>query len=573
MRCDSLFRFRLVCLLLALALTWGAWCLAHRAASAARPTGAPGEASLVESTLVEAPRYQTASSPVPVCGWHMVPYPKDDLSHLQDIVALSPTDLWAVGSVYDGTTSRTLTLHGNGALWRPVPSPNHGTGRNTLNAVAAASADDVWAAGEYRDDALHSDQTLMVHWDGRTWRVVPSPNPGADHSLEGVAALSAHAAWAVGYYSYEGRSQTLTLHWDGHTWSVIPSPNVGDEGNYLHAVATVAADDVWAVGWYAIDNERRGLILHWDGSAWGVVPGPNPFPEPSIGALEIYDVSAISADDVWAVGWYQVCGSDGPLIVHWDRTNWRMIPVPGSGALRGVAAVAANDVWAVGEYSVRYNHVTRSQALILHWNGTMWQTLASPDPGTSNWLYSVASSSARSTWAVGTFLEGYVPPPCVTPTAMPTFTPTPTHTPSVTPTPSYTPSPTPEGMPTYTPTPTASPTPTSMPGPPSYLRPEDGAVIPQPVSPEGWHFSWSARDGPCYSMISVRGPGNRCLSDGYVPYPYEYRYQSSHFLPDDALGPWVWSVAVLCPLGSNQSEQYIFWVEPARRAFVPFVLK
>jgi hypothetical protein len=40
---------------------------------------------------------------------------------------------------------------------------------------------------------------------------------------------------------------------------------------------------------------------------------------------------------------------------------------------------------------------------------------------------------------------------------------------------------------------TRTPTPTSMPGPPVLSQPADGALLPQPVSPNEWYFSWEAR--------------------------------------------------------------------------------
>lgn len=129
------------------------------------------------------------------------------------------------------------------------------------------------------------------------------------------------------------------------------------------------------------------------------------------------------------------------------------------------------------------------------------------------------------------------------------------------------------------PTPTHTPTPTSMPGPPVLYEPADGAVLPQPVSPNEWYFSWGARAGPCCCHISISGPGGRQLGASCIPYystmGYEYRYSSTEYLPDDALGPWDWAVAVVCPLGTNQSESRTFWVEKAPalpyRAHLPMV--
>lgn len=71
--------------------------------------------------------------------------------------------------------------------------------------------------------------------------------------------------------------------------------------NSLYGVSATSASDAWAVGYYDIStNQDRSLVLHWDGSAWTQVPSPNP----ATLTNELYGVSAISANDVWAVGDY-----------------------------------------------------------------------------------------------------------------------------------------------------------------------------------------------------------------------------------------------------------------------------
>jgi len=127
-------------------------------------------------------------------------------------------------------------------------------------------------------------------------------------------------------------------------------------------------------------------------------------------------------------------------------------------------------------------------------------------------------------------------------------------------------SPTPSPTPTNTPpSPTPSATPTSWPGPPTLHIPENYARLPQPVPPNQWYFDWNARDGPCYCVIWIWGPGGRCISArvDYLPGDYCYVYAQTEFLPNDALAPWYWRVGVICPLGSNVSETRVFSVEPA----------
>ena len=139
------------------------------------------------------------------------------------------------------------------------------------------------------------------------------------------------------------------------------------------------------------------------------------------------------------------------------------------------------------------------------------------------------------------------------------------------PTPIPTPTSTPTLTPTHTPAVTVTPTPTSIPGPPILIQPADGAVLPQPVSPNEWYFSWQARYGPCSCSISIEGPG-RHLGDSFL-HVYEYRYTTDEYLSDDALGPWYWWVWVNCPLASAKSETRTFWVEQApTRVYLPLLM-
>lgn len=97
-----------------------------------------------------------------------------------------------------------------------------------LEGVSAVSSGDVWAVG-YSRSASGKVSTLAEHWNGRRWTIVPSPDPsGAAVSvLDGVAAVSAGDAWAIGYSATGPASATSTLaeHWNGHRWAQVPSPN------------------------------------------------------------------------------------------------------------------------------------------------------------------------------------------------------------------------------------------------------------------------------------------------------------------------------------------------------------
>jgi hypothetical protein len=90
--------------------------------------------------------------------------------------------------------------------------------------------------------------------------------------------LSACDAWAVGSDASGGVRQTLTEHWDGSAWSVVSSPDPGSPDNSLSSVRAVSARDIWAVGYYTTSSGAGSntLILHGDGRHWTQVPSPSP---------------------------------------------------------------------------------------------------------------------------------------------------------------------------------------------------------------------------------------------------------------------------------------------------------
>jgi hypothetical protein len=66
-------------------------------------------------------------------------------------------------------------------------------------------------------------KTLILHWNGATWKRVPSPSPSGGAVLFGAAALSAGNAWAVGTIGVSDFSGVLGVHWNGTTWERVTS--------------------------------------------------------------------------------------------------------------------------------------------------------------------------------------------------------------------------------------------------------------------------------------------------------------------------------------------------------------
>jgi hypothetical protein len=197
-------------------------------------------------------------------GWTAIQFPDPAGSSNVSLAAVSAggaNDIWAVGTYATNTTcsscdTQTFALHWDGTSWNDVPMPpvDRSTDPNLeyrLTSVDAISPSDVWAAG-YTDDlgSTSTLSTLIEHWNGASWSIVPAPSPGTAPRLTGISGTSPSSVWAVGYDTPAGASgpQTLTLYWDGTSWATVTSPNP-DGPSQLEAVSsTPGSSTVWAAG-------------------------------------------------------------------------------------------------------------------------------------------------------------------------------------------------------------------------------------------------------------------------------------------------------------------------------------
>jgi hypothetical protein len=337
--------------------------------------------------------------------WQVISSPNGtkQVNELHGVSAVSDSDVWAVGVSYntERTLSTSLIEHWNGTQWTVIPSPNPSSTLNVLNAVAAVSANDVWAVGIA---PTGSNQILISHWNGSVWSVVPNPPSSMPlNNLAALAVISANDVWAVGTGLIGDEDATATLHWNGTAWSVIPSPNVGPEvDNTLAGVTAVASNDVWAVGTQQPTSltDPHTLILHWNGAAWTIVPSPND--GGSTVDNHLLAAAAVASNDVWATGF----SGFGTLTEHWDGASWTVVPTPtiaGSEPLflPSVVALASNDVWTVGEFF--QTRRSRSRTLTEQWDGAQWNVVQSPNRGSDhNELFGLGATPSGTLWAVGT---------------------------------------------------------------------------------------------------------------------------------------------------------------------------
>jgi hypothetical protein len=240
--------------------------------------------------------------------------------------------LWGTTSTFVvGVGTQGLALRFDGTNWVKDVAASSALG--DLNAVAGASATDVWAVG-----ANH-----VSHFDGTGWLDFPPPNTN-DEPLFAVWMSGPGAGWACGQ---AGQVWQLT----GTTWAQNKREGNAFDKNGLWGSGP---NDVWMVG------ERHSLatglplaIEHFDGKTWSDGAGGLD-PNGALPALSA--VWGLDANHVWAVG-------GNGTVVFWNGQLWTSLLSQTTDNLVSVWGSGANDVWVAGTTAMH------------HFDGTVWEAI------------------------------------------------------------------------------------------------------------------------------------------------------------------------------------------------------
>jgi len=186
--------------------------------------------------------------------WSVVSSPAFTGVSLNAVSADASNDVWAVGTastIFGAPFSGPAVLHFNGTSWSLI-NPNTPL---DFASVTALSPTNVWAVGTvgvFFNHRTHR-KAAIEHFDGTSWSIVPSPDPtnspGLDSFLNDIVAISANEIWAVGLvFTNLGGQATLAEHWNGTSWKIIHSSNPGNFHNGLDGATALSDGTVVAVG-------------------------------------------------------------------------------------------------------------------------------------------------------------------------------------------------------------------------------------------------------------------------------------------------------------------------------------
>jgi len=247
-------------------------------------------------------------------------------------------------------------------------------------------------------------------------RAHPSPGDGVGPtpaSYYGLDARSGAQAWFVGEKGdpLNHGARALTEHWQSGSWVGVPAENPGgDRSTILYDVSADSPSDGWAVGSYEPDfGYWATLAEHWDGASWHTVPTPRPG---NLNQAGILSVSAVSPKVAFAVMGDTESHSSSLVrgarhhkpqpgwIIRWDGTAWHDKYLPASKGEYVMLGISMDS--ATDGWAVGYNYLRREfRAVTAHWDGTGWTDVPNPATGYRVRLQGVDAVSPTDVWAVG----------------------------------------------------------------------------------------------------------------------------------------------------------------------------
>ncbi len=308
---------------------------------------------------------------------------------IRGIEVVSDDDVWMVGAA-------GVVTHFDGSAWTVMATPSINTpaGPKTVHYedVSASSPTDVWACGAYVLDGINV--LAISRWDGSGWAHLPVPQPPSLAYLSDIEAIAPNNVYACGYKT--DATKFLLLHWNGTAWSEVALPPVTNTINQqLWSVTSTGPDNIYVGGAILPNgNDWEAVLYRYNGRSWSKVAG---VPQPETSPI-IYDLYAVNANDIWAVGDMFAPGSGHvTMTLHFDGTAWEHVPSPNPGAgwnfLFGVAASDANHVVACGYHY--YGAVNEPIALLWNPITKTWKGYDQPMEGYST-----------SAWAAGALSDG-----------------------------------------------------------------------------------------------------------------------------------------------------------------------
>ncbi|MBV9262858.1 MAG: hypothetical protein JO324_00960 [Candidatus Eremiobacteraeota bacterium] len=175
--------------------------------------------------------------------WTPLALSQYQLATLYSVYAPAHDDAWAFG--FWGS-STTLVLHWDGTSWTRIPFSD----TVQIISISGTSPSDIWAAGYYYCGSSCNPIAKLYHWDGIQWSAVSIAGFGEPSVISGISAVAANDAWFTGYGTvfpkWQNYVSNVTYHWDGKSWKDVTNPD--QIGCCVLNAISARRGDAWVVG-------------------------------------------------------------------------------------------------------------------------------------------------------------------------------------------------------------------------------------------------------------------------------------------------------------------------------------
>ncbi|MCC6407511.1 MAG: hypothetical protein IT453_10105 [Planctomycetes bacterium] len=206
-----------------------------------------------------------------------------------------------------------------------------------------------------------------------------------------------------------------------YDWNESPTPKPDIAHTILRDLDVLAPNDIWAVGdmqrTTSGNYEMVPVAMHYDGTQWSVVPTPAPSMCNGCAQTWFEAVEAVATDDVWAAGTQKISTPQNPflgqqvMVQHWDGTSWSVLT--NTPITQGGTGAIVYDIEVIASDDVWFfgEWIGPSKtALAMHYDGSSFQIV--PTPYFSSSGHSIVAASALASddiWAVGGAGDGADP--------------------------------------------------------------------------------------------------------------------------------------------------------------------
>ena len=323
---------------------------------------------------------------------------------LNGVSCTSPNACIAVGAVQlGGGAFRALSETWNGTGWKARIMP-----RPKITSLAAVSCTTSTACTAVGDIVTSPDNALPLaeRWNGVHWTIQKTSRPpGAARSiLTSVSCPTKTSCFAVGIRTNgSNQERTLAERWNGKTWQIIPTPNPARKTEIelsgvparprVHASRSAASSTAC--------SPRCGTAR----------PGNSPAPCPTLGTTltaRLRSVSCPATGDCTAVGQISANSTGVPLAEHWNGRKWspQRTVAPAGAIVSLLAGVSCNSGSACVAVGIEQGSAA-SNAIAETWTGKRWvmHPADSPTGSTNTNLNRISCNSAIACMAVGSFRD------------------------------------------------------------------------------------------------------------------------------------------------------------------------